>query len=471
MIVGRSMTYTMTKRTIPFSPPDVGTKELEEIALALRSGWITTGPKVKRFEERLETYCETGQIAAGEYDAQSVRRMVCLSSASAALELNLRVLGIGPGDEVLVPAYTYTATVSPVIHCGATPVLIDIQRGGDALSHSPEMDYDAMERAMTERTKAIIAVDLGGLVCDYDRIFAAVERKRPLFQPKAPDGTPLGDLGARIQKGLGCVAVLADCAHALGAMRLMYRVGSGELKKPEWRRTGRIAHFTSFSFHAVKNLTTAEGGGSTWCLPPSVYAEGVTDDELYQMYQMLSLHGHSRDALAKSRMGSWEYDIIGPWYKCNMTDLSAAMGLAQMDRYEEMLFRRWEIIRCYDACCDALGVSHLIHRTDAMCSNGHLYLIRVPAWDEQARNRAIDALAELGIATNVHYKPLPLFTAYRALGWDIKHFPNAFEYYRCLISLPLYSRLSDEDAAYVCEGLKQVVRVHRKEPCHAQSME
>ena len=460
----------MIMRSIPFSPPDVGTRELEEIALTLNSGWITTGPRVKRFEEKLETYCRTGQIIAGEEIRQPARRMVCLSSATAALELNLRVLGIGPGDEVLVPAYTYTATVSPVIHCGATPVFIDSQRGGDAFTHSPEMDYDAMERAITERTKALIAVDLGGVVCDYDRIFAAVERKRHLFRPKEPDGTLLGDLGARIQKGLGCAAVLADCAHALGAQRLMNCSGSGDLKAPKWRMTGRIAHFSSFSFHAVKNLTTAEGGASTWCLPPSVYAQGITDEELYRMYQMLSLHGHSRDALTKSRMGSWEYDIIGPWYKCNMTDLGAAMGLAQLERFEEMLERRREIIRRYDACCGELGVSHLIHRTDSMRSSGHLYLIRVPRWEEQERNRAIDALAGLGIAANVHYKPLPMFTAYRALGWDIQRFPNAFDYYRCLISLPLYSKLSEEDAAYVCEGLKQVVGEYRKEQHHAQSL-
>lgn len=460
----------MTRKNIPFSPPDVGTKELEEIALALDSGWITTGPRVKRFETSLERYCQTGQIAADEESTPLARRMVCLSSATAALELNLRLLGIGPGDEVLVPAYTFTATASPVIHCGAKPVFIDSQPGGDPFTHSPEMDYDAMERAITERTKAVIAVDLGGLVCDYDRIFAAVERKRYLFQPKKPDGTVLGDLGARIQKGLGCAAVFADCAHALGAQRLVDRTGSGKLKAAEWKKTGRIAHFSSFSFHAVKNLTTAEGGASTWCLPPSVYAQGVTDEELYQMYQMLSLHGHSRDALTRSRTGSWEYDIIGPWYKCNMTDLSAAMGLAQLERYDEMLARRREIIYRYDKCCDELGVSHLIHRTDTMCSSGHLYLIRVLELDEQGRNRAIDALAALGIAANVHYKPLPMFTAYCALGWDIRHFPNAFDYYRCLISLPLYSRLSEEDAAYVCDGLKQVLGECRKDQSHAQSL-
>ena len=460
----------MTRKNIPFSPPDVGTKELEEIALALDSGWITTGPRVKRFETSLERYCQTGQIAADEESTPLARRMVCLSSATAALELNLRLLGIGPGDEVLVPAYTFTATASPVIHCGAKPVFIDSQPGGDPFTHSPEMDYDAMERAITERTKAVIAVDLGGLVCDYDSIFAAVERKRYLFQPKKPDGTVLGDLGARIQKGLGCAAVFADCAHALGAQRLVDRTGSGKLKAAEWKKTGRIAHFSSFSFHAVKNLTTAEGGASTWCLPPSVYAQGVTDEELYQMYQMLSLHGHSRDALTRSRTGSWEYDIIGPWYKCNMTDLSAAMGLAQLERYDEMLARRREIICRYDKCCDELGVSHLIHRTDTMCSSGHLYLIRVLELDEQGRNRAIDALAALGIAANVHYKPLPMFTAYCALGWDIRHFPNAFDYYRCLISLPLYSRLSEEDAAYVCDGLKQVLGECRKDQSHAQSL-
>lgn len=470
MLTGRSLRDTMTRKNIPFSPPDVGAGELKEIALALDSGWITTGPRVKHFEMSLERYCQTGQIATDKDNTRPAHRMVCLSSATAALELNLRMLGIGPGDEVLVPAYTYTASVSPVIHCGAKPVFIDSQPGGDPLTHSPEMDYDAMERAITERTKAVIAVDLGGLVCDYDRIFAAVEHKRDLFQPKEPDGTALGDLGARIQKGLGCAAIIADCAHALGAQRLVNHTGSGKLKAPEWKKTGRIAHFSSFSFHAVKNLTTAEGGASTWCLPPSVYAQGITDEELYQMYQMLSLHGHSRDALTKSQTGSWEYDIIGPWYKCNMTDLSAAMGLAQLERYEDMLARRREIICRYDKCCDELGVSHLIHRTDIMCSSGHLYLIRVPEWEEQERNRAIDALAELGIAANVHYKPLPMFTAYKTLGWDIRHFPNAFDYYRCLVSLPLYSRLSEEDAAYVCEGLKQVLGECRKDQSHAQPL-
>lgn len=461
----------MTKRIIPFSPPDVGARELEEIALALNSGWITTGSRVKRFEESLEFYCETGRIAAGDEKRESACRMVCLSSATAALELNLRVLGIGPGDEVLVPAYTYTATVSPVIHCGAKPVLIDTQPGGDMHTHSPEMDYDALEHAITERTKAVIAVDLGGVVCDYNRIFAVVERKRHLFQPKEPDGTLLGNLGARIQRGLGCAAVLADCAHALGAQRWVNRAGSGKMMAPEWRRAGCIAHFSSFSFHAVKNLTTAEGGASMWCLPPSVYAQGVTDEELYRMFQMLSLHGHSRDAMTRSQMNSWEYDIIGPWYKCNMTDLSASMGLAQLERYEEMLERRREIVSCYDACCDELGVFHLIHQTDTMCSNRHLYMIRVPEWNESERNRAIEALAGLGIAANVHYKPLPMFTAYRALGWDIKRFPHAYDYYRCLISLPLYSKLSEEDVAYVCEGVKQVVRAYRKEQFHAQSLE
>lgn len=447
------------KRMIPFSPPDVGEKELEEIASAIFSGWITTGPRVKRFEQMLENYCQTGSAITRENN-DVIHNLVCLSSATAALELNLRVLGVGPGDEVLVPAYTYTATVSPVIHCGAKPILIDIQKGGDAVTHCPEMDYDALELAITERTKAIIAVDLGGLVCDYERIFAAVEDKRYLFRPKKSDGTLLGDLSTKIQEGLGCVAVLGDCAHALGAQQLVKRTGSGELEVPAWRKAGKIAHFSSFSFHAVKNLTTAEGGASTWSLPDSVYDQGVTDEELYQMYQMLSLHGHSRDALAKQELGSWEYDIIGPWYKCNMTDLSAAMGLAQLERYEEMLERRREIIRCYDECCDELGIDHLVHQTDTMCSSGHLYLIRIPGWEEQERNQAINALAELGITANVHYKPLPMLTAYKALGWNIKDFPNSFDYYKNLISLPLYSKLSREDVAYVCQALKQVVGKH-----------
>lgn len=465
------MVDDMEKREIPFSPPDVGAKELEEMAQALSSGWITTGPRVKRFEQCLETYCQSGQLVEGEESERSAQRMVCLSSATAALELNLRILGIGPGDEVLVPAYTYTATASPVIHCGATPVFIDSQRGGDAFTHSPEMDYDALERAVTERTKAVIAVDFGGLVCDYQRIFAAVARKRELFHPKEPDGTALGDLGAKIQKGLGCAAVLADCAHALGSQRLVNRTGSGELDATQWKSAGCIAHFSSFSFHAVKNLTTAEGGASTWCLPQSVYAQGVTDQELYKMYQMLSLHGHNRDAFTKKLMNTWEYDIIGPWYKCNMTDISAAMGLVQLERYAEMLERRREIIRRYDECCEELGISHMVHRTELVRSNGHLYTIRQPQWEENERNQVMHALADLGIATNVHFKPLPMMTAYRALGWDIKHFSNAYDYYRCLITLPMYSKLSEKDITYVCQGLKQVVGKCRKERSHAQLLE
>ena len=460
----------INKRVIPFSPPDVGERELKELSLALRSGWITTGPRVKQFEHNLDTFCQAKKDQSSDNDSPNPN-LVCLSSATAALELNLRVLGIGPGDEVLVPAYTYTATASPVIHCGAKPILIDIQKGGDPMTHSPEMDYEALELSITERTKAIIAVDLGGLVCNYERIFAAVEHKRYLFRPKKSDGTLLGDLSTRIQEGLGCVAVLGDCAHALGAQQLVKRTGSGELEVPAWRKAGKIAHFSSFSFHAVKNLTTAEGGASTWSLPDSVYDQGVTDEELYQMYQMLSLHGHSRDALAKQELNSWEYDIIGPWYKCNMTDLSAAMGLAQLERYEEMLERRREIIRCYDVCCDELGIDHLVHQTDTMCSSGHLYLIRIPGWEEQERNQAIKAFAELGITTNVHYKPLPMFTAYKALGWDIKDFPNAFNYYKNLISLPLYSKLTREDVSYVCQGLKKVIGKLRKEVFYAQPLE
>ena len=453
MLTGRSLRDTMTRKNIPFSPPDVGAGELKEIALALDSGWITTGPRVKHFEMSLEWYCQTGQIATDKDNTRPAHRMVCLSSATAALELNLRMLGIGPGDEVLVPAYTFTASVSPVIHCGAKPVFIDSQPGGDPLTHSPEMDYDAMERAITERTKAVIAVDLGGLVCDYDRIFAAVERKRDLFQPKEPDGTALGDLGARIQKGLGCAAIIADCAHALGAQRLVNHTGSGKLKTPEWKKTGRIAHFSSFSFHAVKNLTTAEGGVLTWRTIP-----GIDDEEIYHQLQLLSLHGQSKDALAKTKLGAWEYDIVGTWYKCNMTDVVAAIGLKQLERYPEMLTRRREIIERYDAAFKPLGVETLPHYTDDHQSSGHLYLTRVPGITAEQRNEIIIKMAELGVATNVHYKPLPMHTAYKKLGFDIKDFPNAYAQFANEITLPLHTCLTDEQVEYVIESYQTVLK-------------
>ena len=446
----------MEKRVISFSPPDISELEIAEVAEALRSGWITTGPRTKLLERRLAAYIETGKndvdCTAAEAVEKYGQKVVCLNSATVAEELNLRILGVGPGDEVIVPAYTYTASASAAIHCGAKVIFVDIQKDGDPVTHMPEMDYEALEAAITEKTKAIVAVDIGGIVCDYDRIFGIVERKRSLFTPLASDGTPLGDLGSRIQNGLGCVAVLADCAHALGASRVVNRTGQGKLNEPEKRCCGAVAHFTNFSFHAVKNFTTAEGGASTWCLPPSVYDNGVTDAEIYRMYQLLSLHGQNKDALAKTRLGAWEYDIIGPWYKCNMTDIMAAIGLRQLDRYPEMLERRKAVTERYDAACDELGIRHMAHHTDHMDSSNHLCLIRIPGIDTEKRNEIIRKMAERGVATNVHYKPLPMMTAY---GKDCSQYPNAYDYYKNLISLPLHTLLSDDDVAYVCEVLKQ----------------
>lgn len=326
----------MEKRQISFSPPDISNLEIGEVIETLRSGWITTGPRTKLLERRLAAYIETGKTDIDCTTDEAVEmysnRVVCLNSATAAEELNLRLLGIGPGDEVIIPAYTYTATASAVIHCGATVRFMDIQKDGDLNTHCPEMDYDALEAAIGPKTKAIIAVDLGGIVCDYDRIFEIVERKRKLFTPLNKHSDVLSDLSSRIQTGLNRVAVLSDAAHALGASRSVSHTGKGIVEKKR-RWVGAIADFTSFSFHAVKNFTTGEGGASTWCLPEEVYEEGVTDGEIYKFYQLLSLHGQNKDALTKTKIGAWEYDIIGPWYKCNMTDIMAGIGLRQLDRY------------------------------------------------------------------------------------------------------------------------------------------
>lgn len=400
----------MEKRNISFSPPDITDAEIEEVSKALRSGWITTGPRTKKLENRLAQYCNTNKV-------------VCLNSATAAEELNLRILGIGEGDEVIVPAYTYTATVAAVIHVGAKVIFIDSQ------IDNVEMDYIALEKAITEKTKAIVAVDLGGIICDYNRIFEIVEKKKKLFRA-------CND----IQKAIGRVAVLADCAHALGASK-------------DGKMAGEIADFTSFSFHAVKNFTTAEGGASTWKT-----IDGIDDEMLYKQYQLYSLHGQSKDALAKNQLGSWEYDIVGPWYKCNMTDIMAAIGLVQLDRYEGLLNRRKEIIKKYDEVCDKLGVMHLKHYTKNSESSGHLYLTRIPNITDGQRREIIVKMAEQGIATNVHYKPLPMMTAYKKLGWNIKDFPNAYSYYENLITLPLNTKLSDEDVEYVCTWFEKIVK-------------
>lgn len=405
----------MKKRNIPFSPPDITDAEIDEVAEALRSGWITTGPRVKELEKRLANFCHTSKV-------------VCLNSATAAEELNFRVLGIGEGDEVIVPAYTYTATASAAVHCGAKVILVDSQKD------SPEMDYDKLAEAITEKTKAIVAVDLGGVIADYDRIFEIAENKKSLFVPSGNT-----ELGRRIQKAIGRVAVFADGAHSLGASR-------------KGRMAGEIADFTSFSFHAVKNFTTAEGGAATWRDIP-----GIDNEEIYHQYQLYSLHGQSKDALAKTQVGAWEYDIVGPWYKCNMTDVMAAIGLKQLDRYPSLLTRRSEIISKYDAMCDEMGVKHLVHRGENFQSSNHLYLTRIPGIGDAERREIIVKLAERGVNCNVHYKPLPMMTAYKELGWDIKDFPNAYDYYCNLITLPLHTLLIDEDVEYVCESFRDVV--------------
>lgn len=447
-----AMNLSDSKRTIPFSPPDIGEAEIAGVAEVLRSGWITTGPRTKLLERRLADYIDGLGAGSGHASRGAAgkggRRVVCLSSATAAEELNLRVLGIGPGDEVVCPAYTYTATASAAAHCGATVRLVDIQRDGDPLTHMPEMDYGQLERAITDRTKAVIPVDLGGVVCDYERIFEIVEGKRRLFRPSEGHGGLPKGLSARIQEAIGRVAVVGDCAHSLGARRM---VGG------EWRGSGAIADFSSFSFHAVKNLTTAEGGAATWDLSRAPGGrDGGLDEEIYRAYQLLSLHGQDRDAMSKSA-GAWEYDVVGLWYKCNMADVVAAIGLGQLDRYGGLLARRRQIVDRYDRACDELGISHLVHETGEMQSSCHLYLARIPGIGEGRRNEIIRRMAERGVATNVHYKPLPMMTAYKKCGYSISDFPNAYDYYKNLISLPLHTRLSDDDVEYVCEVLGEAV--------------
>lgn len=391
---------------IPFSPPDMTELECKGATDAILSGWITTGPKTKEFERRIAEYCHTN-------------RAVCLNSQTACAEMALRLLGIGAynegsaSDEVIAPAYTYTASASVVCHAGAKLVLIDSQK--DSL----EMDYDAMEAAITENTKAIIPVDLGGIPCDYDRIFSILERKKNKFKPYN-----------KIQKVIGRISVCADAAHAFGAM---------------WhgKMVGEIADFTSYSFHAVKNLSTAEGGALTWNIP------GIDDEEIYLKAQLYSLHGQSKDALSKTQLGAWEYDIIGTWYKCNMTDIMAGIGLAQLERYDEILARRKEIIIKYDSAFKPLGIRTLNHYTDNWQSSGHLYITRVPGITLEQRQEIIVKMAEKGIATNVHYKPLPMMTAYKKLGFDIKDYPNAYTQFENEITLPLHTKLTDEEVEYV----------------------
>ena len=395
---------------IHFSPPDITDAEVQEVAKALLSGWITTGPKTKELERRIAQRCGTNYA-------------VCLNSQTACAEMALRLLGIGSGDEVITTAYTYTASASIVCHVGAKLVLIDTQ------PDSFEMDYDAMEAAINERTKAIIPVDLAGIPCDYDRIFAAVERKRSCFRP-----------ASELQAALGRITVLADTAHAFGTIR-------------DGKPAGCLADFSAFSFHAVKNLTTAEGGALTWNEIP-----GVDSAALYKQLQLLSLHGQSKDALAKVQLGAWDYDIIGTWYKCNMTDIAAAVGLSQMDRYDGMLKRRRQIIETYDTALKPLGVEVLDHYNQRHTSSGHLYLTRIPGITAGQRNEIIQKMADRGIACNVHYKPLPLHTAYKNLGFDIADFPNAYAHFANEITLPLHTRLTDAEVRYVIDNFVEILK-------------
>ena len=422
----------MKLRNIPFSPPDMSEAEIEQVAEALRSGWITTGPKTKEFERLIAMCCSTSKA-------------VCLNSATAAMEMVLRLIGVGPEDEVIVPAYTYTATASVTQHVGCKVVMVDSQKD------SIEMDYEKLADAITEHTKVICPVDLGGIICDFDKVFSIVEAKKHLFHP-----------ANEIQKKIGRVIVAADDAHAFGAKR-------------QGKMAGEIADFSSFSFHAVKNLTTAEGGALTWKLPfgelsvkneelrdymPCVpYIEGESWDELlYRLSQLFSLHGQNKDALAKTKLGAWEYDIIGPWYKCNMTDVVAGIGLAQLKRYPELLYRRRQIIGVYDNALKDLPVQVLNHYSENHSSSGHLYITRLLDRTDEERRAVIVKMAERGIACNVHYKPLPMMTAYKALGFDIKDYPNAYHLFENEVTLPLHTKLTDEDMEYVITNFVEIVK-------------
>lgn len=401
---------TENMRSIPFSPPDISDLEIAEVAEALRSGWITTGPRTKQLEKNIAEWIGT-------------EKCVCLNSQTACAEMALRVMGIGEGDEVITCAYTYTATASVIAHVGAKIVLVDTQKSGF------EMDYEALETAITERTKAIIPIDLAGVPCDYNKIFEIVERKKNIFKPSN-----------EIQSALGRVTVMADTAHAFGA-------------KWHGRMIGSVADFSSFSFHAVKNLTTAEGGALTWRTIP-----GISNEDIYKKLQLLSLHGQSKDALAKTKLGAWEYDIIGTYYKCNMTDVVAAIGLKQFERYPDMLKRRKEIIKKYDSELKPLGVETLDHYSDEWESSGHLYLTRIPGITIEQRNEIIAKMAEYGIACNVHYKPLPMHTAYKNLGFDIVDYPNAYAHFVNEITLPLHTCLADEDIDYIIKHYSKIVK-------------
>jgi dTDP-4-amino-4,6-dideoxygalactose transaminase len=396
-------------RSIPFSPPDISDEEINEVVDTLKSGWITTGPKTKLFEKQIAEYCNTSKAVA-------------LNSATAAMEMTLRLLGIGPGDEVITSAYTYSASASVITHVGAKIVLVDSRKG------SFHIDYDGIADAITEKTKAIIPVDIAGVMCDYDRIFEVVKSKKELFNPS-------NDL----QNAYSRIIVIADAAHSIGATY-------------KGKMSGEVADFTSFSFHAVKNLTTAEGGMVTWR-----DIDGIDNEEIYKQYMLLSLHGQSKDALAKSKFGAWEYDIVAPNYKCNMTDIMASLGLAQFKRYPDILARRKEIIEKYNVLLSHLQVTSMKHYDETYNSCGHLYLLRLNGKDEAFRNNVITKMAEKGISSNVHYKPLPMHSAYKNLGFKMEDYPNAFDMYRNEITLPLHTLLTDEDIEYVVESLREII--------------
>lgn len=462
------MSTDLKRRNVPFSPPDMTEAEAEEVKQAILSGWITTGPRTKKLEKLVAEYCHT-------------EKAVCLNSCTAAMEMALHLLGVGPGDEVIVPAYTYTATASVVEHVGATLVMIDSQ------PNRVEMDYDQMEAAITERTKVVMPVDLGGVMCDYDRVREAVERKKGLFRPKNI-----------LQRRIGRVSICADCAHAFGSQRLVRTGLSGwRAEKGEMSMAGEVADFSSFSFHAVKNLTTAEGGALTWNLafgnekvegvdnslvqretslneggkkndnssnlspyyPTVPRIEGETWNEmLYRLSQLFSLHGQNKDALAKSMLGAWEYDIIGPWYKCNMTDIMASLGLVQFERYPEMLKKRQKMVARYHEAFKDLNVTVAKHKGEGYCSSHHLYPVLLNGKTREETNQVIQQMAERGIATNVHYKPLPMMTAYKNLGFDIKDYPNAYRLFVNEMTLPLNTRMSEEDQEYVIENFVEIVK-------------
>lgn len=401
----------MKIKNIPFSPPDITDLEIESVVDALKSGWITTGPKTKKLEKEIIEF--TGADGC-----------VCLNSQTACAELSLRLLGIGAGDEIITCAYTYTATASVIAHVGAKMILVDCLDKDGKL----EIDYSAVEKAITEKTKAIIPIDLAGIPCDYEKLFEIVNLKKDLFKPSN-----------EIQKAIGRIAIVTDAAHAFGATYKSKKVGS-------------IADFSNFSFHAVKNFTTSEGGALTWKTIP-----GIDNDDIYKKLQLFSLHGQNKDALAKTKAGAWEYDVVGTYYKCNMTDIAAAIGLAQMQRYQEMLEKRKNIIKKYDEAFLPMGLLSLKHYTDEYSSSGHLYIIRIPDIEEKTRNEIIEEMAKRGIATNVHYKPLPMHTAYKELGFNISDYPNAFNRYKNSITLPLYTKLTDDDVDYIISNFKEVV--------------